>query len=113
MKEIGLFGFKVPTEYAGGGFTNLQYCNIIQSLSRNTSMFMILSYHNMVVKVSLFPQDSTLLSTCEKYFLLQALTIGGSESQKQKYLPQLASGQLISTFCFSDSIEEIDSTSLK
>ncbi|WP_157154652.1 acyl-CoA dehydrogenase [Brachyspira murdochii] len=79
MAEIGLMGIPIPKEYGGAGGDNLMYAMAVEELSRVCATTgVILSAH-------------TSLGT---WPILQF----GTDAQKQKYIPKLASGEWIGAF---------------
>ena len=79
MAELGLFGLPFPEEYGGAGADFLTLCLAIEELAR---------------------VDSSLAITLEAAVGLGAMPIYrfGSEEQKQKWLPSLASGENLAGF---------------
>ena len=79
MAELGLFGLPFPEEYGGSGADFLTLCLAIEELAR---------------------VDSSLAITLEAAVGLGAMPIYrfGTEEQKQKWLPQLASGDALAGF---------------
>ena len=79
LGEIGGFGPYIPVEYGGAGLDQISYGLIMQELERC---------------------DSGLRSTSSVQISLVMYPIWkfGSEEQKQKYLPKLATGELIGCF---------------
>ncbi|WP_266366400.1 acyl-CoA dehydrogenase family protein [Tellurirhabdus rosea] len=77
--EIGAFGPTIPTEYGGGGLDYISYGLMMQEIERGDS--------GMRSTVSV--QSSLVMWPIFAY---------GSEEQKRKYLPGLASGQLLGCF---------------
>ena len=76
LGELGLMGVLVPTEYGGSGFTYTEYVTAIVELARICgSIGLSMAAHN---------------SLCTGHILQFA-----NESQKQKYLPKLASAEWI------------------
>lgn len=76
MGELGLMGVLVPQEYGGSGLGYHEYNTIIQEISKvDGSIGLSLAAHN---------------SLCTGHILTF-----GSEEQKRKYLPKLASGEHI------------------
>jgi alkylation response protein AidB-like acyl-CoA dehydrogenase len=72
LGELGLMGVLIPTEYGGSGFGYQEYVTAIAELSKlDPSVGLSMAAHN---------------SLCSGHILLF-----GSEEQKQKYLPKLAS----------------------
>lgn len=92
IKDMGLFGLQVPVEYGGLGLNNLQYAHIVQQLTRDGSIYTILSHHLMAVK---------------------ALMLAGNDIQIEKILPQFSSGTSIGGFCFSESPDGLDAQQIE
>src|SRR5574344_435894 len=79
MAKIGLMGIPVPVEYGGQGGTNQIYSMAVEELSRVCATTgVIVSAHT---------------SLC-----IAPIMENGTEEQKQKYLPKLASGEWIGAF---------------
>ena len=79
MAKIGLMGIPIPTQYGGAGGTNIMYGMAVEELSRVCATTgVILSAHTSLC--------------CAP--ILEA----GTEEQKMKYLPKLASGEWIGAF---------------
>jgi glutaryl-CoA dehydrogenase len=76
---IGAFGPNIPVEYGGGGMDEIAYGVIMQELERGDSG----------VRSMASVQTSLVMFPIYKY---------GSEEQKKKYLPLLATGELIGCF---------------
>ena len=79
LAEIGAFGPYIPAEYGGAGLDNISYGLIMQELERCDSG----------VRSTASVQSSLVMYPIYKY---------GNESQRKKYLPKLASGELIGCF---------------
>ena len=82
MKElgkIGALGPYVPEEYGGAGLDQISYGIIMQELERGDS----------AVRSAASVQSSLVMFPINEY---------GSEEQKRKFLPQLASGEMIGAF---------------
>ena len=79
MAAIGLLGIPVPPEYGGGGQSFLSYIIAIEELSRACAA------------VGVTVQTHVSLATVP-------ILYWGTEAQKKKYLPRLASGELIGSF---------------
>jgi len=79
LGEIGGFGPYIPVEYGGAGLDQISYGLIMQELERC---------------------DSGLRSTSsvQSSLVMYPIWKFGSEEQKQKYLPKLATGELIGCF---------------
>ena len=79
LSEIGAFGAYIPTEFGGPGLDQISYGLIMQELERGDSG----------VRSTASVQTSLVMYPIWKY---------GSEEQKQKYLPKLATGELMGCF---------------
>ncbi len=79
MADIGLFGPTIPEQYGGAGLDYLAYGIMMQELERG---------------------DSGLRSTAsvQGSLVMYPIFAYGSEEQKQKYLPKLASGEFLGCF---------------
>jgi len=83
MAEVGFLGLAVPAEYGGAGVDTVCYSIVIEELSRVCA--------------------STGLSVAAHNSLgMTPILLAGNEDQKQKYLPELASGQAIGAFCLTE-----------
>jgi (2S)-methylsuccinyl-CoA dehydrogenase len=76
MGELGFFGMAVPEEYGGGGMGNLGMIITTEELSRCS-----------------LAAAGSLITRPE--ILTKALLKGGTEEQKQHWLPQIAAGQVM------------------
>ena len=79
LAEIGAFGPYIPIEYGGAGLDNISYGLIMQELERCDSG----------IRSTASVQSSLVMYPIYKY---------GNESQRKKYLPKLAIGELIGCF---------------
>ena len=79
LAEIGAFGSYIPEEYGGSGLDQISYGIIMQEIERGDSG----------VRSTASVQSSLVMYPIWKF---------GSEEQKQKYLPKLASGELMGCF---------------
>ncbi len=79
LGEIGAFGPFIPVEYGGAGMDYIAYGIIMQELERGDSG--VRSMASVQTSLVMYPIFSF-----------------GSEEQKRKYLPKLASGELIGCF---------------
>ena len=79
LGEIGAFGPYIPEEYGGAGLDQISYGLIMQQLERGDSG----------VRSTASVQSSLVMYPIYKY---------GTEEQRKKYLPKLASGQYLGCF---------------
>ena len=84
LKALGAFGIKIPREYGGLGLSQLSYMRAIERVS------------------SVDGSVTALLSAHQSIGVPQPLKMFGSEEQKKKYLPRLATGA-ISAFALTES----------
>ena len=93
LGENGLLGSYIPEEYNGAGMDYLSYAIIVEELSRNCgSTGVLVSAHT---------------SLC-----VWPILNFGTEEQKKKYLPKLATGEHIGCFCLSEPNAGSDAGSL-
>jgi alkylation response protein AidB-like acyl-CoA dehydrogenase len=82
MKELGLFGVTIPEEYGGMGLDLTTYAMIVEELSRGwISVSGIVNTHFI-----------------GSYLLMKF----GTDEQKQKFLPQMATGEIRAAFSLSE-----------
>ncbi len=79
LAEIGAFGPYIPMEYGGAGLDQMSYGLIMQEIERG---------------------DSGVRSTAsvQTSLVMYPIFAFGTEAQKQKYLPRLASGEIMGAF---------------
>ena len=94
MRELGLFGLTIPEEYGGLGVTMEEEVTLAFELGRTSPAFRSLIGTNNGIGSS-------------------GLVIDGTEAQKQKYLPRLASGEIIGSCCLTEPDSGSDAASLK
>ena len=92
MGALGFMGVMVNPEYGGSGMDTISYVLVMEELSKiDASASVIVSVNNSLVCYGL-----------QSY---------GSEAQKLKYLPKLASGEFVGAFCLSEPEAGSDATS--
>ena len=79
LAEIGAFGPYIPVEYGGGGLDHISYGLIMQEIERGDSG----------IRSTASVQSSLVMFPIFTY---------GSEAQRRKYLPKLASGEYLGCF---------------
>ncbi|WP_201537204.1 acyl-CoA dehydrogenase family protein [Psychrobacter immobilis] len=94
MRELGLFGLTIPEAYGGLGLTMEEEVIVAFELGRTSPAFRSLIGTNNGIGSS-------------------GLVIDGTEEQKQKYLPRLASGEIIGSFCLTEPESGSDAASLR
>ncbi|WP_050180437.1 acyl-CoA dehydrogenase family protein [Domibacillus robiginosus] len=94
MADQGLMGITVPKAYGGVGLDFVSYIIAIHELSKvSAAAGVILSVHTSVGTMP-------ILSF-------------GTEEQKKKYVPKLASGEWLGAFCLTEPSSGSDASSLK
>ncbi len=92
MGELGFLGMMVSPEYGGGGMDSVSYVLAMEEISKiDNSCSVIMSVNNSLV--------------------CWGIETFGTEEQKAKYLPRLASGEWIGSFCLSEPEAGSDATS--
>jgi alkylation response protein AidB-like acyl-CoA dehydrogenase len=82
LKELGAFGLVIPEEYGGLGESLLTYALCVEEIARGwMSVSGVINTHFIVA-----------------YMVMQH----GTEEQKQKYLPQMATGEVRGAFSMSE-----------
>jgi alkylation response protein AidB-like acyl-CoA dehydrogenase len=76
LAEMGFLGVAIPEEFGGTGAGHLELCVLAEEMGR---------------ALAPVPFSSTV------YLAAEALMIAGSDAQKQKWLPKIASGDAIGT----------------
>lgn len=93
LSENGFMGSYVPEEYGGAGLDYMSYSLLIEEISRNcASTGVLISAHT---SLAVWP-----------------ILHFGTEAQKKKYLPKMASGEWIGCFCLSEPNAGSDAGSL-
>lgn len=93
MRKLGLFGMCIPEEYGGLGLTMEEEVRVTFDLAWTSPAFR-----------SLIGTNNGIGS--------QGLIIDGTAAQKEKYLPRLASGELIASFALTEPDAGSDAASL-
>ena len=82
MKRIGIFGLAIPEEYGGSPVSTPCYVEVTQELARGwMSLAGAMGGHTVVAKL---------------------LALFGTEEQKQKYLPVMATGEMRATMALTE-----------
>ncbi len=92
VAEMGWLGTAIPEEYGGLGLGHLELCVIAEEMGR---------------ALAPLPFSSTV------YLFAQGVLLAGTEEEKQKYLPKIASGELIGTFARSEGAGAVTPKSIR
>ncbi len=96
-KQLGDQGYKgilIPQEYGGAGLGLLDFCIATQEIARGSGPIAV-SY------------------VCDQALCSRQITTFGTEKQKQKYLPKLASGEFVGALAMSEDSAGSDVMSMK
>lgn len=94
MKDLGLFGLTIPLEYGGLGLNMQEEVAVARVFGRTSPAFR-----------SAFGTNVGIGS--------QSLVIDGTEAQKQYYLPKMATGEIVGSFCLSEPEAGSDAASVR
>ena len=94
MRELGLFGLSIPEEYGGLGLGTVGECLVYEELSKTNAAF------------------RSRIGTSNGIGSMGIL-FDGTEEQKQKYLPRIASGEWTSCFALSEPEAGSDAANIK
>jgi acyl-CoA dehydrogenase family protein 9 len=83
LKELGLFGMLVPRSHGGGGLTTTSYGRVLQELGAlDASIAVTVAAHQSIG--------------------MRALLLFGSAEAKARYLPRLATGEMLAAFALTE-----------
>lgn len=94
MKEMGLFGILTPEEYGGMGMTTVGSCVIQEELSRANLCYPMYISGNIGIGT-------------------MGIVHFGNEEQKKKYLPPMATGELLSCFALTEPNAGSDASAIE
>ena len=94
MKALGLFGLTIPEAYGGLGLNMQEEAAVARVFGRTSPAFR-----------SAFGTNVGIGS--------QSLVIDGTEDQKQFYLPKMATGEIVGSFCLSEPEAGSDAASVR
>jgi acyl-CoA dehydrogenase len=94
MRRMGLFGFAIPQEYGGMGLTLEEEVLVNFEISQCSPVFRSIAGTNNGIGS-------------------MGIVIDGSEAQKLKYLPRLASGEIIGSFALTEPGSGSDAGALR
>ena len=94
MRELGMFGHSIPEAYGGAGLTSEELSLVNIEVSQAATTFR-----------ARFGGNTGIAS--------ESLIVDGTEAQKQRYLPRLASGEITGCFALTESEAGSDATALR
>ena len=78
IRKNGLIGFPFPKQYGGSGGDEVSFCIIMEEMAR--------------------VNGDVMMWTSQNHLGAQPIVIAGTEEQKKKFLPAIASGEVICSF---------------
>ena len=94
LRDMGLFGLIIPEEHGGLELSNGAYARVLtQTSSHDASTSLTIGAHSSIG--------------------MKGILLYGTDAQKAKYLPKLASGEYIAAFCLTESGSGSDAASIR
>jgi alkylation response protein AidB-like acyl-CoA dehydrogenase len=94
LKEFGLFGLVIPEEHGGMGFGASAYSRALQEVARfDASVAVTVGAHSSIG--------------------MRGLLLFGTDEQRARYYPKLATGEMIAAFCLTEPGSGSDAASIK
>jgi len=94
LRDLGAFGLQVPQELDGVGLNNTQYARLVE----------IVGSHDLGIGIVLGAHQS---------IGFKGILLFGTDEQKQKYLPSVASGEKFAAFCLTEPSSGSDASSIR
>jgi len=94
LRDMGLFGLIIPEEHGGMALSNAAYARVLSQTSRHdSSVSLTIGAHSSIG--------------------MKGILLSGNDEQKARYLPKLASGEMIAAFCLTESGAGSDAASIR
>lgn len=94
LKQFGLFSLVIPEAYGGMALSATAYSRTLQELARyDGSVAVTVGAHSSIG--------------------MRGLVLFGTDEQKQRFLPKLATGEMIAAFCLTEPSAGSDAASIK
>ena len=94
LRDLGLFGLIIPEEHGGLGLSNAGYARVLsQSSTHDSSVSLTMGAHSSIG--------------------MKGILLFGTPEQRARYLPKLASGEMIAAFCLTESGAGSDAASIR
>jgi alkylation response protein AidB-like acyl-CoA dehydrogenase len=94
LRDLGLFGLIIPEEHGGLGLSNAGYARVLsQTSTHDSSVSLTIGAHSSIG--------------------MKGILLFGTPDQRARYLPKLASGDMIAAFCLTESGAGSDAASIR
>jgi alkylation response protein AidB-like acyl-CoA dehydrogenase len=94
LRDLGLFGLIIPEEHGGLGLSNAGYARVLsQSSTHDSSTSLTFGAHSSIG--------------------MKGILLFGTPQQRARYLPKLATGEMIAAFCLTESGAGSDAASVR
>jgi len=94
LRDFGLFGLIIPEAHGGMALGNMAYSRTLQEIGRyDASVAVTVGAHSSIG--------------------MRGLLLFGTDEQKNRYLPRLASGEMIAAFCLTEPGAGSDAAAIK
>ena len=94
LAELGAFGMTIPEAYGGYGFSASAYCRVTEEIgATDASVGILVGGHQSIG--------------------LKGLVLFGTEEQKKKWLPRLATGEMLAAFALTEPEAGSDAASIR
>ncbi|MGO9512988.1 MAG: acyl-CoA dehydrogenase family protein [Steroidobacteraceae bacterium] len=94
LRDLGLFGLIIPEEHGGLGLSNAGYARVLsQTSAHDSSVSLTIGAHSSIG--------------------MKGILLFGTAEQRARYLPKLASGEMIAAFCLTESGAGSDAASIR
>ncbi len=94
LRDMGLFGLIIPEEHGGLGLSNGGYARVLaQTSGHDSSTSLTIGAHSSIG--------------------MKGVLLFGNPEQKARYLPKLATGEMIAAFCLTESGSGSDAASIR
>src|SRR5919199_2862209 len=94
LGERGLLGLYVPTEYGGAGLSQTGYCRVSEEFAQiDATLSVVMGVHQSIG--------------------MKGIVLYGTDDQKERFLPDLASGRKLAAFALTEPEAGSDAYSLR
>lgn len=94
MREMGFFALGIPQEFGGFELDPLQQAQVLMVFSETSPAFRLVFWPNVGLGS-------------------KGIAVHGTEEQKQRYLPRMATGEISAAFCLTEPEAGSDATNLR